>query len=112
MIKPSELRIGILVDYEGAIIHLDEDRMQVLFAARNYNDFHPIPITEERLLKFGFEVENTNGGFLKWQKGNFKLLDGRLPDPQFHSPKAIIKYVHQLQNLYFVLTGEELTITP
>jgi len=25
---------------------------------------------------------------------------------------TVIEYVHQLQNLYFVLTGEELTITP
>jgi hypothetical protein len=32
--------------------------------------------------------------------------------PSLYSGEIKIKYVHQLQNLYFALTGEELKIKP
>ena len=69
----------------------------------------PIPLTEEWLLKFGFEKGKQNidrnvfyleriqyGNGLVMFKDN--LLDTR------------IEHVHTLQNLYFALTGEELEI--
>lgn len=68
--------------------------------------FEPIQLTDEWLLKFGFEKDGTwftKSGFgisidnLKWQmKGYIATFDKCL-------------YVHQLQNLYFALTGKELT---
>jgi hypothetical protein len=73
-----------------------------------FSDFEPIPLTEEWLLKFGFEWKNHGlhkdnwvirqfGGdwtiFLSNEKYNFDIK---------------LCYVHQLQNLYFALTGEEL----
>lgn len=69
------------------------------------DDIEPIEITEKILLKCGFAVEYTIGGFLRWQLGDFKLIDRKLPYPCRH--KMDIKYLHQLQNLYFSLTGEE-----
>lgn len=74
------------------------------------SECRPIPLMSGWLKRLGFSLEITNGGFLKWQKGEFKLLDRRLPHPQFHAPGARIDYVHQLQNLYFALTGEELKL--
>ena len=68
----------------------------------------PIPISDEFLKRFGFDNEYTKGGFRRWQKGDFKILDGRLPHPQFHHPSARIMFVHELQNLYFCLTNHEL----
>lgn len=78
-------------------------------------DFYGIPITEELLLKFGFEKKDKGyfkddffcylvyGGGSGWKtwvnmvKDDFTL--------------ALVGQVHQLQNLYFALAGEELTIT-
>jgi hypothetical protein len=71
--------------------------------------FRGIPITDEILDSYGFEHEYTNGGFLKWWKGDFKMLDRRLSYPQYHHPNAMVIQIHQLQNLYFALTGQELT---
>jgi hypothetical protein len=91
-----------------------------------------IPLTEEWLLKFGFtKYEWMNGYFIKTFFGDlmiqfFKdeihlfftkvsidskgmMFDGR----RFAGNKKSftkVKYLHQLQNLYFSLTGEELTI--
>lgn len=76
-----------------------------------------IPLTEEWLIKFGFEKNEAEApGIAIWDEfniGRFIIANhgtGLLP---FHfvpvNGKVIdIKYVHQLQNLYFAVTGEEL----
>jgi hypothetical protein len=87
-------------------------------------DLSPIPLTEEWLLKFGFKKGNSiypegysinilntdtylrpsfEGGFY-W---GFNLRNKS--DCELYNAKPI-KYVHQLQNLYFALTGNELEI--
>lgn len=76
---------------------------------------NPIPLTEEWLLKFGFvDLPFSDPDNVDYGLGMFYI--------QFHkevddficlntSPDFIqVKYVHELQNLYFALTGEELTI--
>ena len=85
-----------------------------------------IPLTEEWLLKFGFEycefpVSDEDGVYrdkTKVNKDYFK--HPRLPEEisiylpynhfNYHIGSVTIKHVHQLQNLYFALTGEELKI--
>ncbi len=80
----------------------------------------PIPLTEEWLLKFGFEWEDveskTNGETDKMlfkdillMKRHHNDLWAACPYGYLISPHRTL-YVHQLQNLYFALTGEELTI--
>jgi hypothetical protein len=73
-----------------------------------------IPLTEEWLLKFGFTFRKDTG-FIGWYSQPvfgesirvFLIENGYF---KFHSATTVIKYVHQLQNLYFALTNEELTI--
>lgn len=83
------------------------------------DDIKEIPLTEEWFLKFGF-IKKSN-----WVKSlndvyNLELMKIVLIEYcVFHIEKRIntvhnlnrIKYVHQLQNLHFALTGEELKIT-
>lgn len=71
-----------------------------------------IPLTEEWLLKFGFKrYEGLQDdlyeldGFWQIQK-DFNSNIYTMSDIELYN----IKYVHQLQNLYFALTGQELTI--
>lgn len=78
----------------------------------NKNEIKPIPLTEEWLLKFGFE--NLNYG---WYLNKIKLFDYsykkgsiNLKINSFDVPSTQIKYVHQLQNLFFALAEQELTI--
>ena len=75
--------------------------------------FQPIPLTEEWLLKFGFEKVKNNWMVLDlialkftWERlaGLAVVLDNEC------IYCSHIKSVHHLQNLYFALTGEELTI--
>lgn len=89
----------------------------------------PIPLTEEWLLKFGFHEDNY--GLFEKVKNNAEyksgceievwikqcIIDSDIvwdycigEDISNVTHLAYIKYVHQLQNLYFALTGQELTI--
>ncbi len=70
-------------------------------------DLQPIPLTEEWLLKFGFDRNGKKLTFWKIdlvedEEGIFSFDESRI--------YIDVKYVHQLQNLYFALVGEELTI--
>ena len=72
----------------------------------------PIPLTEEWLLKFGFvesqDIDTIFGLKLNdfWYINEFQIRN------KFNAIllEVELKYVHQLQNLYFALTNEELTL--
>jgi len=72
----------------------------------------PIPLTEEWLLKFGF-----TGDYLFHDIEYFSLsktnTGGNYYCVYFENEytAVYIEYVHQLQNLYFALTGTELELT-
>lgn len=72
----------------------------------------PIPLTEEWLLKFGLiKVKNIDEDSI-WMFNdiNFTYETERCLVILDRYIISVCKYVHQLQNLYFALTGEELTI--
>lgn len=76
-----------------------------------------IPLTEDWLLKFGFR-HHVNPYWLSSIDGVIHIATtGNVEIKFFPGDGAVktqikLKYVHQLQNLYFALTGEELTINP
>lgn len=87
-------------------------------------EIEPIPLTEEWLVKFGLTTITTsdNGDSNYWSKDNDLSVDVE-PNVTGHSVETLfyyrlhekqrrkhLMYVHQLQNLYFCLCGEELTI--
>ena len=86
---------------------------------KNYDttikDIKPIPLTEEWLLKFGLN-NPTNEKPYHFKKSAVEFLHSEFQDelkcfcndkPMFSFP---CKYVHQLQNIYYSITGEELKI--
>lgn len=88
----------------------------------------PIPLTEEWLVRFGFEKIKShdfgdyeyhkfiNGSeYLVWFTDYSISIGGsraEISKGLCYSSDCIIKYVHQLQNLYFALTGQELELKP
>jgi len=93
---------------------VDLKQVETLTKDKILIDFTPIQLTKEWLLKFGFEFDEEDDGY---QKGKYKVSvsdEGCLFFINIgYYPEEIAEfnYVHQLQNLYFALTGEELTIT-
>lgn len=80
----------------------------------NTYTFEPIQLTEEILLKCGFK-KHLDTIFIHWSKeGGMFEISTRLPYGSFglwvNGTLGCFQYVHQLQNLYFALTNEELQI--
>lgn len=116
MIKPKELRIGNLVHAEVGLPSLEVHEM--LYAdfcePLTFQLIHPIPITEEWLIKLGFKIPSKNESH---PFGNYKNTSARIIISRNYQTNGYqtdgnidIKYVHQLQNIYFYLTGEELVL--
>lgn len=96
----------------------DLNPAQVKWNESKYNEIEPIPLTSEWLLKFGFE--KTTG--LTWSLSHEKTYSVyRKSGLAYNEIKVEWWYggillkkqpdsVHELQNLYYALTGEELTI--
>jgi hypothetical protein len=106
--KASELRIGnYVLDSE------DENIMMITCGGQidKYELAQPIPLTEEWLLKFGFEKRN-NYYFIDtdyrvaYIKDHFAISVG---DDEYGIVLRKIEYVHELQNIYFALIEKELT---
>ena len=106
--KPNELRIGNWIQFRYTETPV---RITLGDFVREYNDEHledyePIPLTEEWLLKFGFEYSDLNGDSGLWKIPPFQIY-GKY-NQFIYDYRLDVNYVHQLQNLYFALTYEEL----
>lgn len=131
MIKTTELRIGNKVDigpgYAAEVFEIGQDKCEISYdgASNGFTWFecqklNPIPLTPEVLAKCGFEKGKAqSGGYYGYSNGRMEidnkfqmwLYDGRIDDSSTKEYWPAMEYLHQLQNLYFALTGEELTIT-
>lgn len=108
---PKELRIGNYIETPlgGVEVVIDVLCDCVNTATQegiHYGEVQPIPLTQEWLIKFGFDQDGDLG---RWSyriedNGDIVFMISAL---EILNEKPI-KYVHSLQNLYFALTGEEL----
>jgi len=128
MIKSTDLRIGNwYVNQWGEYLQVDPD----LFGADNLESYPiPIPLNHEILEKCGFDVvHKTNNHYAindpNGIKDSHKISVFPTVNNQWHiafsdtlngyndyTPTTKIQYLHQLQNLYYSLTNEELEFKP
>ena len=113
--EAKELRIGNWVIINTPFC-MDYNAMHDTYIDNDWDELKPMPLTEEWLVKFGFEnMSETTDYYFKlndfiiggWRKTLYPSINGESGLEAFGIE---IKYVHQLQNLYFALTGEELII--
>lgn len=137
--KAQELRIGNYIN-TSALGDFKISKKDMIDIIKYDGEMHmtnptkpvlkPIPLTEEWLLKFGFdkdlfvvddENQKTSDVVYRIDKDKFVTFSMSAPKGNIWFPMLKnkdggnwllygIKHVHQLQNLYFALTGEELTI--
>ena len=119
-LKPSDLRIGNHYNWRGG--DAPDGGYDIVFEIKDFVDFekHPyrfrrIPLTEEWLLKFGFYKSIENAGNLEcYKKGSITVAKWINNKWQVWIDSKDLRkspqYIHQLQDLYHALTGEELEI--
>lgn len=120
--EAKELRIGNYINYLGTvnIVESIAGTEESYVATKSsgimpVNAFQPIILTEGWLLKLGFEknimcpVYEKNKETIQIEiVGPIVYFRIFVPNFGFIAIQAL-EFVHQLQNLYFALTGEELT---
>lgn len=122
----NELRIGNYVRYDNSFIKVttiavDFNNNPIIIAhtdswtwSSNQMHIQPIELTEEIFIKCGFEydkfliIHSKLGGI--YLSEPFREADYFLIKSNSGDKISSIKYLHQLQNLFFILTGEELQI--
>lgn len=126
MIQANQLRIGNWILKDGKyfqiiyginkkyVYGLDSEILDSHINKSELNNLHPIPLTEEILLKCGFD----NGYEITIKIGrkkivfnwSIKIVSTGYRSGWYCEKYRNIKYLHQLQNLIFALTGKELEI--
>jgi hypothetical protein len=114
MIKREDVRIGILLQQASGIpfIVTQKDLTNPFFWEELNKAIKPLPITQEALIKAGFEQSYTfkltgSNFILYYEDGEFTMTYGAYCE---EANKVAIEHVHNLQNLYLLLEGEELPI--
>ena len=121
--EAKDLRIGNYIKSLGSERQfILEDFSDLFDDSDPIENYNPIPLTEEWLLRFGFKRTKHKGIYQLIGECFDDLIEVRL----YYNDKSIevldycehngvhllteLKHVHQLQNLYFALVGEELKI--
>jgi hypothetical protein len=110
----KELRFGNFVrtTITHTNIKITIDELLEIINEPSEHQLEPIPLTEEWLLKFGVLFGFSHCGSQYDIEFGLDCYNLRLPyDIGMSKFIGEIKHVHQLQNLYFALTGEELEST-
>lgn len=117
MIQANELRRGN--HFQGVVVE-SITRTGINFTCqyegyieKPFEELSPIPLTPELLEKCGFEFSEAffktyinEPLFLQEEADAFYMIYSNMRI----NPKKPLKYLHELQNLYFALTGEELEV--
>jgi hypothetical protein len=117
--KSTDLRIGNLIEYhvfdeldnpqsQWVENLVDLDDLEAIDGSENYR---PMEITKDILNRFGFEADGPGWYWLNEENrlttvGFAYGMDNNIFE--FEGLEITMQYVHQLQNLYFALTGKEL----
>lgn len=134
--KNNEFKINNLIilahggDKKAKVIGLDKKKIfletvingEIMEIHASYLDIKPISITIKKLEKLGFNFDTDRNALILEDK-HVGILSISLEDYSVciadsargfelgdctYCPGSYIKYIHQLQNLYYSLTGKEL----
>lgn len=123
MINANELRIGNKVGafLKGVLVatftvdRIEKENFSAIFDGKGGTmeaELLPIPLTDEILKRCGFEWQPEEKDVYgkkisgSWRHEAYEEYPGL-----FYLPSYIPKHLHQIQNLYFAITGTELQIS-
>ena len=122
MIKSNELRLGSIIDFDGmksVVKEIDNQGVVVFIKETDETEwidlfqFTPISLTEEILLKCGFEKKDhlfrlhlVNSIYIEFNSEcNLWYFDIYM-----NTSRIELQYLHELQNIYSSITFKELEI--
>lgn len=126
MLDVKQLRIGNLVFYKNEMLPIDtlhgDNTLRLIQGGKSIGCFGPswikgVRLTLEILQQFGFKHDDLSFHHITYEKEplavNFEKSIDLEPDEVtvfLEDRELECNYLHQLQNLFFVLTGKELEV--
>ncbi len=123
MIPAFDLRIGNWIDVRGkqtCVTGITETNVQVngFTTTENVEDLHPIPLSDELLKKAGFAERGKTALYDKVSHSGFsyhlhaqKIMIFHTEDNTLcHWLSTKIVFLHQLQNIFYYITGNQISI--
>lgn len=120
MISKHEVRLGSRISYQGAYVEITAigEQPVLIFADGKpakeeitWADLQPLPIDANLLKRLGFEEEQLDETIC-FRRGVVTIIQRgeafSWQNPSDYTVNCTIRHLHQLQNLYNVLTGDEL----
>lgn len=110
--KSNEVRVGNFILFSGVktkVIPQDFATQCRGINSSEMPNFKPIQLNEDWLLSAGFELVNKIGTIKRLRKN--QLFQIRMIDMEIFYEHKRIDFVHELQNLFFSLVGEELVFS-
>lgn len=113
-INANEVRIGNWLKRDSQPNGFHVDSQSFFIIEQHPNWYEPIPISEDILMACGFEKDNHRKYSTAYLKNKIRIRhlkgDNKFVLNRYGSVYLSIHTLHQLQNLFFALTGEELQI--
>jgi hypothetical protein len=109
--QSKDLRIGNYVYDSAKKIHqitsINDLKIGLVGCSIEFRFAEPIRLTETIIIDLGFEKHEFahKENQYRYKDRLIVLREGKFVD---YGSSVIVEYVHELQNLYFALTGEEL----
>lgn len=129
--KAKNFRIGNVIKYDNRIFTIDTiaeefptlDTIEFGVGVVDWNNIELIELTEDWLQEMGFKMYAESVVCKGWGIGENPLThdylltltwmkndDGTLAECFYKNGHYVIKYVHELQNLFFAITRQELEL--
>lgn len=116
--QSKDLRIGNYIKdtfdvkkYEVRQLELEDFSAMLNYKiSKHRNTYNPVELNDEWLVKFGFEkyeFDHKENQY-RYKDRLIVLRDGKFVD---YGSSVILQYVHELQNLYYAITGVELLVS-
>lgn len=113
-LKAQEIRIGNCYDDNGTIKSITAADIVNIFESEDRTWAKAVPLTQDILICCGFRESSiktcygliTSDGILR-----LGMFPNNLFKVNFDNLPIKVLYLHQLQNIYFSLTGEELDVS-
>ena len=124
--RPNEVRFKNLVKYKGKVYKIAAITEEYPYlnttefgdGVVEWGDLEGIELNEEWLINLGFEITYSSNFRLKFDHNNryefgfdfSHTADKSMEGFRYYGKYIKAEYVHELQNLFFALTNQELTI--
>lgn len=110
-LKENEIRTGLFLLYREEIIQVSLSNISTIL--NNLREYNPVPLDKDILKALGYTRNADMQKFYNDRFDYYFIFSGKIGMIQKYNVGSVgvpVRYVHELQNIYYFLTGEELTM--